>query len=102
MRTLRTIHGEPLYKKAKAKIFLPGNQKHMVKEMRAPAGRGFKAEAIDKWLKDLSELIDKQFEGHEYRLVPLGETSFNFVWERAIPLEVTEPGEVAEAIAVSA
>jgi len=97
---MRTKSGEQIYKKVKAKIFFPGNQKHVVKELRAPVGKGVNAEGIDNWLKSLAEAIEKQFPGHEYRLVTLGPASFNFVWERQLSeLEVTTP---ADSLLVSA
>jgi hypothetical protein len=102
MRKMHTAKGEPLYPKVKAKIFLPGNLKHVVKELRAPAGRGITADGIDKWLKEISDAIEKQFPGHEYRLVSLGANSFNFVWERQLPVPETEVAEITELVTQSA
>jgi hypothetical protein len=81
MGRLKSKSGEVLYKKIKLKIFYPGNQKHVVKELRAPAGRGITESAIADWLKSFADGIEKAWPEHEYRLVELAPNSFNFVWQ---------------------
>ncbi len=95
MRRLITKDGQRLFKKMKAKIFFPGNHKHVVKEHRAPVGKGITEEGMSSWLKVLADAIEKQFPHHEYRLVQIGSWSFNFVWVRE--LEQPVEGEAVSA-----
>ena len=94
---MRSKTGERLYKKLKAKIFYPGNQKHVVRENRAPAGKGFAEDNIIGWLKHLADSIEKAFPNHEYRMVELAPWSFNFVWVREIENAEVSPEVHAEA-----
>jgi len=84
---MRSKDGETLYKKVKAKIFARGNQKHFVREWRAPAGKGINEDGVAKWLKSLADAIEKNWPGHEYRMAELGPASFNFIWVREIESE---------------
>lgn len=54
----------------------------------APAGKGFSEEHIDKIIEDFAELIDKVFPMHEFRMVEISRTRFNFICagERQPPL----------------
>lgn len=95
MRRMKAKDGQRLFRKVKAKIFFPGNQKHLPLEHRAPNGQGITEDGIAKWLENVSSAIEKKFPGHEYRMVELSACSFNFIWVGEIdqPAEAETPVE---------
>lgn len=64
------------------RVFEPGNKKSVLKTLRPGPRRTFTEEGIDAQLKQIADNLEKYFPQHEFRLVPLGPDSFNFVWER--------------------
>jgi hypothetical protein len=93
MRQMKATDGSVLYKKIKAKVFSPWNQKHIQYDHRAPAGQGISEQGVAMWLKAMSDAIEKQWPGHEYRLVELSPSSFNFVWVREIAEEASNDAQ---------
>lgn len=75
----RSEHGEPLVKAVTLKIFQPGNRKSAKQVYRAPAGKGYAPEAVERILLRTANLIEKQLPTEEYHLVPIGPAAFNFV-----------------------
>jgi hypothetical protein len=74
--------GEELMKLPKTvqvKIFHPGNKRSRMRIFRAGAGKGYTAKGVDMVLASRADWIEKSLAGHEYKLVPIGPFSFNFV-----------------------
>lgn len=71
--------GDRLYRKVTISVFSPDNK--AVKRNRLYAGikRGYTAENIETILRNAAEQVEKRFPQHEYSLVPVGPTEFNFV-----------------------
>lgn len=73
------------------KIFTPHNTRAKKKILTPPQrGTGWNSSHIDQILHNIAEDLEKRYPGHEYRMVPIGPKSFNFIW-------VAE-SEVAEAL----
>lgn len=80
MKLLQSQSCEQLFKAVHIKVFHPGNKRHALQVHRAPHGRGINAHGIDVLLANTAEKIEKTWPGQEYSLVPIGPTTFNFVW----------------------
>jgi len=72
-------NGDPLYKRVRVKVFLPGNKKHGTVIYKSQSGKGYHATGIDELLDNIATRLEQVYPGEEYRLVALAPDSFNFV-----------------------
>lgn len=73
-----------LFRNIRIRIFSPGNKRSTRKIFSPPAGKYFTAGGVNAQLGHTAAQIEKNFPGHEYKLVPLGPAEFNFVWIREL------------------
>lgn len=85
MKKLFTENGARLYRTIRIKIYSPGNAKFDKRIIQAPPRKGYTEEQIQKVLEEYVEKLTTAMPGHEYRLVEVGEATFNFVWESYTP-----------------
>lgn len=78
----RMVNGDRLFTHLTLKLFLPGNKKRIVRNLKPPQGMYINSTIIEAQLMAAAKEIDRKFPQHEYRLVPTGPASFNFVWVR--------------------
>jgi hypothetical protein len=84
------IHkGARLYKRMTVKVFPPAGGRTRTIILRAPQGKWFSGEAVDKQLEEIGNSIEKAYPGHEFRVVSLGPTAVKIVVAGDKSLELT-------------
>jgi hypothetical protein len=69
-----------LTRKVNVKIFAPGNKKFERVQFAAPAGKALTESGVNNALMQAVEMVEKKYQNHEYKLVPIGKYDFNVVW----------------------
>lgn len=74
---LQAETGELLYRRVDCKIIRHGEVRRW--SHHAGKGKGFSALQIEEHLLEVADKIEKIFPNEDFKLVPLGPTTFNFV-----------------------
>ena len=75
---MRNSEGDPLVKRLLFKCVQPSGKISVMKHV-APAGQGFGEDNIDAALEDFAKLLEITFPKHDFRMVEISRTQFNFV-----------------------
>lgn len=77
-RPMRTVEGLPLVKRLTFKVVQPSGKVSVMKHV-APAGNGFSEVNVDAALEDFAKLLAITFPKHDFRMVEISRTQFNFI-----------------------
>jgi hypothetical protein len=72
--------GGLFHKTIRVRVFSIGNKHSSLTVKKAPQGKGFTEEGLEKYLDDITNDLEKRFPNEEFGLVAIGPAHFNFVW----------------------
>lgn len=69
-----------IHRRVKIRLVLPEGQKPIRFEVKAGPHRGFGDTGIDEVLENAAQQIEKRFPLWNFRLVPIADNAFNFIY----------------------